>query len=69
MTEDQWQALAPYAEADAKARSAFANAQAMNVPTDPRKRIEAELIHQRLQIEMQQAAQSLEDARRRILGE
>lgn len=69
MTEEQWQALAPFAEADAKARDAFSAAQAMNVPNDTRKRIEVDLIFQRLRIEMQQASHALEGARRRILGD
>jgi hypothetical protein len=69
MTEDQWQALAPFAEADAKAREAFSASQAMNVPTGTRERLEADLYFMRCKVEMQQAHSAFDDARKRILGE
>lgn len=69
MTDDQWQKLAPFAEADAKARDAFSAAQAMNVPSDTQKRIEADLYYRRILIEMQQASKAFSEARVRILGE
>ena len=69
MTEEQWQQLAPYAEADANARAAFNAAQMMNTPVAARDRIEADVRFQRIRMEMQQASRALEDARKRILGE
>ena len=69
MTAEQWQQLAPYAEADAQARAAFAAAQMMNTPVDARERIDADVRFQRIRMEMQRASQALEDARKRILGE
>lgn len=68
MTDDQWQELAPFAEADAKARDAFSSAQMMNTPSDTRERIDADLYCQRVMIEMQQASRALNEARVRILG-
>lgn len=69
MTDDQWQKLAPYAEAESNARAAFEAARMMNVPTDTRERIEADLRFRRIQVEMQEASRAFEDARKRILGE
>lgn len=69
MTDEQWQRLAPFAEADSKARAAFESARAINVPTDVRKRLESDLYYRRIQVEMQEASRAYEAARIRIIGE
>ena len=68
MTEEQWAELQPFAEAESKARNAFNRAMIMNTPTDPRKRMEQDTWVARIRIELQQASQAAEEARKRILG-
>lgn len=69
MTDEQWEQLMPFAEADATARAAWRAAWLANTPEDARKRLEADIRFQRIKIEMQEAAKALACARRRILGE
>lgn len=69
MTDEQWATLEPFATAYAKARAAFDSAQAWNVPSDLRKRIEQDVAYQRLRIELEEASKALTGARARTVGE
>ena len=68
MTDEQWQALRPFAEAQAQARLAYINTMAFNTPTDPRKRIEVDIVFEQIRLELIEATKAFEDARKRILG-
>lgn len=68
MTDEEWEQIKPYAEAEAKARMTLLNHMIMNMPTDPRKALEAQVAYERAMEEATQAATALSVAKRRVLG-
>lgn len=68
MTNEQWEQLKPFAEAEAAAVNALTAAWTMNTQTDPRERLEQDAWLSRLRIEAEVASKAMADARKRILG-
>jgi hypothetical protein len=67
MTDDEWEAIKPLAEAATRARNAYDWAGMMNTAgLDERRLVEQSVAYERLYLEMQQAERALSAAKQKL---
>jgi hypothetical protein len=67
MTDEEWEALKPFVEAEQAAREAYNATQAWNTAMEPRARVEQAMMMERVRFEYQVAVKVLDREKRRIL--